>query len=324
MSKQSNPAMIGGFVVGAMALLVISTLIFGGSELLKDNEKYVSYFDGSVKGLRVGSSVLFRGVRIGYVTDINLIASVETLEAKIPVVYEVDHSKFLFVQGRSVLDDDDMAPGIDAWIDAGLRAQLDSESFVTGQLVIELDFYPDTDAEFRNETLPYEEIPSITSGIAQIIEDAQRFVVDLQTEFDVKEISAKVNSILDGVDELANSPEMREAIAGLDTIVNSPDTQNIPKQLSDSLDNLNAALSDTRTLINDTNENVAPVAASLANTLTEAEKLLRGARAQLDGESVIAVQLGEALTEVSSAARSIRALADYLEQNPEAIIRGKQ
>lgn len=327
MSKESNPAMIGGFVVGAITLLVAATMIFGGSELLKAKQKYVTYFDGSVKGLRVGSSVLFRGVRVGYVTDINLVASIETLEARIPVVYEIEPDKFLFIKNKQVLkgsNAEKAAPGIDAWIKAGLRAQLDTESFVTGQLVIELDFVPDSPAEFLNETLPYEEIPSVTSGIAQIIEDAQRFVADLQSEIDAKEFGEKINSILTGVDEIANSQELRAALAGADTLINSETTQRIPAEISTALTELNAAIAEAKTLLTSANSNIGPVFEDLASTLEEAEGLLRAARTQIDGESVLAVRLGQTMEEVSDAARSIRTLADYLERHPEALIRGKK
>jgi len=327
MSKQSSPAVIGGFVVGALALLTVATMLFGGSEALREKETYVSYFDGSVKGLRVGSSVLFRGVRIGYVTDIKLMASVETLEARIPVIYQIDATKFRFFQGSKLIstdDQDEAAPGLDRWIAAGLRAQLDSESFVTGQLVVELDFLPDTQAEFKNETLPYQEIPSVTSGIAQIIEDAQRFVADLQSEIDAKELSEKINSILTGIDEIANSQELRSALSGIDTLVNKPETQNLTGEITQALDNLDAAINDARVLIQDTNGNIQPVAANLAGTLEEAEMLLRAARSQIDGESVLSIQLGETLDDISSAAQSINNLADYLERNPEALIRGKK
>lgn len=319
--------MIGGFVLGAIALLVSGTLIFGGSELLKEKSYFVSYFDGSVKGLRVGSSVLFRGVRVGYVTDIRLIASIETLEAKIPVIYEIDPSKFSLVRNDRIVTGANFereAPEISEWIEAGLRAQLDSESFVTGQLVIELDFLPDTPAEFRNEALDYTEIPSVTSGIAQIIEDAQRFVAELQSEIDVKELSEKLNSILDGVDEIANSQELRSTLAGIDTLVNSSDTQNITAEMKETLDNLDRAITDMRGLIATADTNLQPIAAGLANTLTEAEQLLRTARTQLDGESALAVQLGESLEEITEAARAVRILADYLERHPEALIRGKK
>ena len=172
MSKKANPALIGGFVVGAIALLAIAVMLFGGSEALKSKSIYVTYFDGSVKGLRIGSNVMFRGVRVGYVTDIKLYASLDTLKTEIPVIYQIDPDKFKFTKGSEVvgIDSDEVGDfSVDDWIKVGLRAQLNSESFVTGQLMIELDFKPDTEAVFKNKTIPYPEIPSITSGITQAI-----------------------------------------------------------------------------------------------------------------------------------------------------------
>ena len=70
MSRKASPTVIGAFVLAGVGLLVIGVLIFGGRELFQEKQKFVTYFEGSVQGLRVGSNVLFRGVRVGYVTDI--------------------------------------------------------------------------------------------------------------------------------------------------------------------------------------------------------------------------------------------------------------
>ncbi len=326
MSKQSNPALIGSFVIGAIALFAISAMLFGGSEIFKDKSQFVSYFSGSVKGLRVGSNVLFRGVRVGYVTDIKLIASLDNLDTLIPVVYEIDPEQFSFIQGNEEVSRAKAVNrfSIDEWINAGLRAQLDSESFVTGQLMIELDFQPDTEAVFQNKTVPYPEIPTVTSGITQAIEDAQRFFSELQQGLDVKELSKKVTSILDGVDQLANSAELRSAFAGIDTLINDQGTQALPQDMSKAVKDLTAAINSAQVLIDDLDENVGPAITNLAGTLEQAEAFLFAARSQLDGESVLSVQLSQTLEEVSDAARSIRVLADYLEQHPEALVRGKK
>jgi len=327
MSKKANPALIGSFVVGAIALLAISAMLFGGSHILKSKTRYVSYFDGSVKGLRIGSNVNFRGVQVGYVTDIKLYASLDTLETLIPVIYEINPDKFKFIKGSEVVgaaSDAASKFSVDDWINVGLRAQLDSESFVTGQLMIELDFQPGTKMVFRNKTIPYPEIPSITSGITQAIEDAQRFFATLQQEVNIKELSAKLTSILNGVDQLANSEELRRAIAGIDTVVNAESTQTLPDDLSKAITELGTAIESAQTLLTDLDSNLVPAAQNLAATLEQAEKFLASASAQLDGQSVLAVQISNTLVEVSDAARSIRVLADYLEQHPEAIIRGKK
>ena len=62
MAKQANRMMIGGFVVIAVFLLAASVAIFGSGKLFKQTEKFVLYFDGSIKGLNVGAQVLLQGV----------------------------------------------------------------------------------------------------------------------------------------------------------------------------------------------------------------------------------------------------------------------
>ena len=83
MSKKSNPTVIGAFVVGAVVLLAVGVSLFGGAQLFAPKSIVVTYFEGSVKGLRIGSNVLFRGVRVGFVSDIQLMGDAESLE---PVV----------------------------------------------------------------------------------------------------------------------------------------------------------------------------------------------------------------------------------------------
>ena len=67
MAKQANRMMIGGFVVLAVAILAASLVVFGSGKFFKKTNKYVLYFDESIKGLNVGAPVLFQGVpgRVG-------------------------------------------------------------------------------------------------------------------------------------------------------------------------------------------------------------------------------------------------------------------
>jgi paraquat-inducible protein B len=69
-SKQVNKTLIGGFVVGAVALTVVALVIFGSGEFFKSRPKFVMYFDTSVKGLNIGAPVNFKGVPIGAVTEV--------------------------------------------------------------------------------------------------------------------------------------------------------------------------------------------------------------------------------------------------------------
>jgi paraquat-inducible protein B len=57
MSRQANPAVIGGFIVGAFVLTVAGMLIFGSGRLFANIDRVVMYFPGDLQGLRVGAAV---------------------------------------------------------------------------------------------------------------------------------------------------------------------------------------------------------------------------------------------------------------------------
>ena len=86
MSKKANKTLIGVFVVAAVAMLVAAVLIFGSGKFFQKKHEYVAYFAGSVKGLRIGAPVIFRGVRIGEVQDIALHYYHQEFKFKIPVL----------------------------------------------------------------------------------------------------------------------------------------------------------------------------------------------------------------------------------------------
>ena len=88
-----NQAVIGAFVVGAVVLAVVGVIVFGSGKMFQEVDKYVLYFEGSVKGLNVGAPVTFRGVKIGSVTGISLRANPENLEVRIPVVIEIEKGR---------------------------------------------------------------------------------------------------------------------------------------------------------------------------------------------------------------------------------------
>jgi paraquat-inducible protein B len=168
MSK-ANPAVIGGFVIGAIALIVIGLLVFGGANWFGERNKYVAYFPGSVKGLRVGAPVDFRGVTIGQVTEITVLLNLEGIEAQIPVVMELDPSQIEMTGPESLGADGQYAERL---VEAGLRAQLQSQSLLTGLLFVNLDFRKGAPMRLAGGDQPYPEIPTIPSEFEQLQQSA--------------------------------------------------------------------------------------------------------------------------------------------------------
>ena len=94
MAKQVSKTAIGGFVISAIALLVIGIVVFGGGKFFTKTIKYVMFFDRTVKGLKVGAPVVFRGVEIGSVDSVVIRADTQKLEVDIPVVVEIEPDRF--------------------------------------------------------------------------------------------------------------------------------------------------------------------------------------------------------------------------------------
>ena len=100
MSKQANKTVIGVFVVVAIALVVLAVLILGSGKFFKQTLKAVCYFEGSVGGLNIGAPVVFRGVKIGSVTDVILRVDSTKLIFTIPVYIEIEPDRFKVIGVR--------------------------------------------------------------------------------------------------------------------------------------------------------------------------------------------------------------------------------
>lgn len=301
--KRASPTAVGAFVVGAIALAVAGLLVFGSGKLFKDSTTYVLYFDDAVTGLQPGAPVVLGGVKVGEVKAVTVTID-EALDIEVPVLIELGSDN---VQPRSGMRDELPAreQAIPVLIKRGLRAQLGIQSFLTGQLLISLEFAPDKEAVFRGDgRVP--EIPTISSPLAEVQARLK--------EIPLREIAGELMRAVHSVDGFFSSPELADAIR-----------------------NLNLALVSLRGLSDDLSAQVGPLAGSADQTLVSLRELSEGLAAQvgplaesadealetLGADSPTRVALDEALLELAAAARSIRVLADYLERHPEALLVGK-
>jgi paraquat-inducible protein B len=86
--KRANPAVIGGFIVGAVVLAIAGVMMLGSGKLFTETIKCVMYFEGAIQGLYMGAPVNFRGVKVGSVTSIKMQFNRQNLAIRIPVVVE--------------------------------------------------------------------------------------------------------------------------------------------------------------------------------------------------------------------------------------------
>ncbi len=335
MSKPSNPTLIGSFVLGAVALLVVAVLLFGGAALFASKRTLVSYFPGSVQGLREGSSVVLNGVRIGYVKDIRLQGELKpgnAMEMLVQVTMEILPSSFeLYSNGNALSVETRAQMSPQQYVDAGIRAKLATESFVTGQLLVELDFRPDTPAVLRARTKggPVE-VPTIPGDVQQILQRVQTFFANLSEEIDVDKLAKDVQGILDGLNELANSPDLRSMFAGGSKLTND-DLPRLTSSLERTLTDLQGATKDARELVQHVDKQVDPLMSDLLpaikrldSTLKSTEVTLQSVSGHLREDSALSLEVRSTLQDVQSMSDAATSLLQYLDEHPEALLRGKK
>jgi paraquat-inducible protein B len=298
-SKRANPALIGAFVVGATAIVAVAVVSIGSGWFFRNTVKFVMYFQGSVNGLDKGAPVKFRGVPIGVVTDIMLSLGERQGEPRIPVVIDIDKDRLRELGASQELV---AAPGMMKKLahESGLRAQLQQQSFITGQLFIGLDLIPDSPMEFaQSGDEPYPEIPTLPTRLEQAAAKFQA-VLDRLEKIDWETLGHTLTSTVDGLNHLVNSPEVQANLVAL-----------------------RGALTEIRNA-------VGPFAKSATGATNELRVALQRLQAAIDRIDAIAdpkaplVQgMTGALGEVGEAARAVRRLAEDLDRDPSVLLRGK-
>ncbi len=352
MSKKANKTLIGVFVVAAVAMLVAAVLIFGSGEFFKVKHAYVAYFEGSVKGLRIGAPVVFRGVRIGEVQDIALHYYRQELAFKIPVMIILYPEKVIGIGLEDTPQEE--AASWKKLMDEGLRATLEMQSIVTGQLLIGLDFHKDAPLNLQGlEELKLGpeviEIPTIKSGLQLLGKKIEQLPLD--------KIAADLQSSLRGINKFVNSPEFGKSLHYFkQTMREARDLMvNVNEKVDPLFAQVDQTLLEAQKLLRDVDHQVDPLATSFKGTSDDAGKFLRNVNqrigpiqadlkkttaklrsalgsaesaideidAMVSDESDLRYYIDIFLKEITLAARSVRALAVYLERNPDAILRGK-
>ena len=209
MNKKFSPTLIGGFVLGALVLLVIAVIAFGSGQLFRKTREFVLYFDSSVNGLRIGAPVKVKGVEIGAVKDIRFQIAADTQLNKIPVIVEIDLDK-LTSRGAKAAAAEDVKSFRQIIVERGLRGQLMTESLVTGLLYVGLDFFPGSPIQLvqkPDRDHKYPEIPTVPSYLEQAQDTAAKILTKLE-EVDFKAMMESVAKTVDGIGELVASPAL--------------------------------------------------------------------------------------------------------------------
>jgi paraquat-inducible protein B len=329
MNKKMSPAMIGAFVLGAVALIIIAILVFGSGRLFRQTREFVLYFDNSVNGLRIGAPVKFKGVEVGSVKDIRLQLEKGAEVNKIPVIIEIDLEKLTSRGATSVVAENREALN-KAIVDRGLRGQLEMESLVTGLLYVALDFFPGAPINLvqkPNGDYKYPEIPTLPTSLEQAKGAVDRILNKLE-EIDFKELGANLQATLKGVNRTVNSPEIESVLRSLARVMPKVDEavvniRNLAGTMDDKVkilaDDLQHTSADARLALKQAGDALKQT----QETMKRAEAAVANIETLSDLDSPVNYELVKGLRDVSTAARSLRSLTDYLERNPRAPIFGR-
>lgn len=339
MSRPASPTTIGAFVIGALALLLVGIVVFGSGKFFTDTINVVMYFEGDLKGLNTGAAVAFEGVPIGTVTDLGVVLDPQDLSARTPVVVELRRDRLRVKGGESAMPKKGQAlkPMIEQ---KGLRAQLLSESLVTGQLFIQLSYHADAPPEpFVIDPLTnLPQIPTIPTPLQEVQATVRKTLAKLG-ELPLEQIVASLNRTLQGIDRLVNDPEVMESVKAITTTMSEVQQliQHMKTQMDVAVGSFTATMGGVNKLTGDMSKlsrnvdgrvpevttSFTDTAKSVQNTLEHAQETLASMNGAIEPNSAVRYEMVKALQDLSDTARSLRALADYLERYPNAIIFGR-
>ncbi|MFP5259313.1 MAG: MlaD family protein [Acidobacteriota bacterium] len=331
MNANSKRLMIGVFILGALVLALGAVFAFSSGLLFTKTMRCIMFFPNSVNGLQIGSPVLFRGVPLGSVKEISIEADAKGLNFNIPVVVELLGGKVQLTapgtpgslerlyQARKV------SPGelLRQLIKKGLRAQLVTQSIVTGQLAISLNLLPDAPERLVGNT-NLVEIQTVPSAL----EKFEKAIAQLP----LQKLIDRFISATAGVENLFNSPEMIRMPHKFDAVLDSATATvvEIKAKVAPLADALEQALTSYSELAASLGQRSERLGLSAEKSFASFDAAMKDARSALGrfqkimhADAPTITDLNRALNEIATAARAIRKFASFLERHPEALIQGK-
>ena len=316
--KQANVKSIGAFVIIAVLLVVAAVFYFGSQDFLKEERRFVAYFDSSVNGLNVGAPVKFRGIEIGQVESIEGVYDPKKMSLTprvILVIYPETMQNAELRDGEYNL--------FEPLVKSGMRGSLKSQSLLTGQLFVSLDFYPDQAVRtLGSGNDPYPEMPTVETGLGEFLASIQKLPID--------QLIGQLSSTLTSLNQVLANDNLQTTLAKLpalaDSVQNSADSfgRFADKDLPQTTDEMRKLLATSGTSVSAiSNKLNKDTLVRLDSTLAQVDQTLVLAQSRLDRDDPVSMELVNALREMSAAAASINRLTELLEEQPDSLIRGK-
>ncbi len=324
MAKPVNTVAIGAFVSGA--LILVFTLLFyvGNQGFGREYSEGLLVFNGSVRGLNVGAPVALKGVQIGEVTDIYVVVNKDSFDVVTPVEVRIYGDRI-----RNIGEFADL-PSLQPMVERGLRAQLRTQSLLTGLLYVQLDFHPGSELRYLGKELDelydedHLELPTIPTEL-------ERFSHSLE-EFDFAGASRQISEMLGGLESLINDPEVKQLPGRVNASLASIDalSQTLQAEIIRLSPGVNSLVTNADSTMVNLNEEIPVLSdaaqeslAELNRALATAHKTLESVDYTLSDDSAVMYDVRQAVRELGKAGRALQSLAETLETQPESLLRGK-
>jgi paraquat-inducible protein B len=264
----------------------------------------VSNFEGSVAGLAVGADVTLYGLKIGEVTDVGLVYEPKKDRIVAPVHYRIEADR---VTGISATQG--MAPGVlaEEMVKRGLRATLQAPSLITGQKIVALEMMPDAPPAELSRAGDVYIVPAYEVGGFDSITRSANELLSKINRIDFDRIGRSLSGAAQGLDDTINGPQLKKTLAALEAAM--IDVQDIARKLDKDA---SPAL-----------KRLPEIANQFQDAVTKANRLIGSVDQGYGGSSKFHRDLDRLIPQLTDTARSIRALADLLSRNPEALIKGR-
>jgi phospholipid/cholesterol/gamma-HCH transport system substrate-binding protein len=320
-SPRAHPRLIGAFVVLGAVLALAAVVLLSSGRLLSRRDRFAVFFPGSVQGLKAGAPVTFRGIPIGEVEGVRGILTGREAEIQIEVVMEIQRDR---IQGPAEATDllgrmsaRELA---DYFIARGIKAEMQSQSLLTGQKLIELDFHRDTPGRLTGLPSRYPELPTVPGSWERLGSQLGNRLDDVLAkvaEFPIDEATGLVKDTrraFDGIGDLMESGSVKGAADGIGRST---------REMERTLQEVDVAVTDVRQTLTELRGEIKTTAAQTRDVLARADKSVAALERGADGAARLQPDLARTLGELSEAASSLRALLEYLQQHPEAVLSGK-
>jgi paraquat-inducible protein B len=251
---------------------------------------WLIYFDQSVRGLNVGAPVEVYGIKIGEVIKIDLIYDTARKDLRVPVVVAIEPERISNML-KAIPNPESMEgePVLKWFVEArNMRAQLKTANLLTGQLLVDLGFYPQEPKMLVTKENGYPVIPSIPGSLDQIQESVAKITRGLE-KVPFQQIGTDLDLLL--------------------------------KEATVAMKETTATIKDAGGVVRRFNGETTPL---LQANLLALQKTLEEMQGLIGKDSPLNYNAKKSLEELTMTLRALRELTNAIDRQPESLVFGKE